>query len=181
MRKRQRKAMRTCKRCGSQLADGFCPDKTCPFSDHLQTCPTGWVNYPNPPSCGDNMCNCGGRIKAEVPVGSDGQADHPHPCPGPTEPGTDPAEPRTIVLPCFGIVVRLVRDQPGHPGRPLAGDITSNLHESDSGSEDDSDYEAAMDGIESLILAHACAGVDIAAPTYIAGIQTAVEAASANL
>jgi hypothetical protein len=86
---------------------------------------------------------------------------------------------RTLVLPCFGIVVRLAK--PDCPGRSLAGVITSSLHDGDSGSDYDSDYEAAIDGIESLILAHACAGVDIAAPAYVAGIQTAVEAAGGHL
>jgi homoserine dehydrogenase len=33
-----------------------------------------------------------------------------------------------------------------------------------------------MDAIESLILAHACAGVDVADLAYVEGIETAVEA-----
>jgi hypothetical protein len=86
---------------------------------------------------------------------------------------------RTIVLPCFGIVIRLAEATPSRPS--LAGEITSDLHKGDSGGEDDSQYEAAIDGIESLILAHACAGMDITAPAYIEGIETAVEAASSRL
>jgi hypothetical protein len=38
-----------------------------------------------------------------------------------------------------------------------------------------------IDAIESLILAHACAGIDIESPAYIEGIETAVEACSNNV
>ncbi len=81
---------------------------------------------------------------------------------------------KTIRLPCFDIVVRL--DQSDD-----SGTITSNLHEGDTGSEDDSEYDAAIDGIESLILAHACAGVDIATWAYIEGIETAMGTVSNRL
>jgi hypothetical protein len=37
-------------------------------------------------------------------------------------------------------------------------------------------YNAAIDGLESLILAQACAGVDIETPAYLEGVETAVEA-----
>ena len=90
----------------------------------------------------------------------------------------DRVECRTIVLPCFDMVVLLTTVRSGVVDRSLAGRITSNLHH---GGSDDSDYQAIIDGIESLILAHACAGVDIRAPAYIAGIETAVEAASNHL
>jgi hypothetical protein len=39
----------------------------------------------------------------------------------------------------------------------------------------DADSEAIC-AVESMILAHACAGVDVAAPAYISGIETALEA-----
>lgn len=92
----------------------------------------------------------------------------------------DRVECRTIVLPCFDMVVLLTEAKTGVVDHSLAGRITSSLHKGDSGS-DDSDYQAAIDGIESLILAHACAGVNIRDPAYLAGIQTAVEAASNHL
>ena len=41
---------------------------------------------------------------------------------------------------------------------------------------DDMQYAAAIDGLESLILAHACAGIDISSSAYVEGIETAVEA-----
>ena len=45
--KKHKKKPCLCERCGSPLADGFCADKTCPFSKHVQTCPIGWVH----PAC----------------------------------------------------------------------------------------------------------------------------------
>lgn len=36
--------------------------------------------------------------------------------------------------------------------------------------------ECQLEAIESLILAHACAGVDVESPAYIEGINTALEA-----
>ena len=68
----------------------------------------------------------------------------------------------TITLPCFGIAIELT----GKTGR-----ITSDLH----GTKDNPQVRAAMDAIEALILAHACAGVDVASPAYVEGTETAVE------
>lgn len=42
-------------------------------------------------------------------------------------------------------------------------------------------YNAALDAIESLILAHAVAGMDVEAPAYIQGIETAVQRAGTYL
>jgi len=79
----------------------------------------------------------------------------------------------TIELPCFGIKV-IVDDDGG-------GSINSDLHErnEDIGTVagiDEGLYNCMIDSIESLILAHAVAGVDISSPAYIDGIETAVEA-----
>ena len=83
---------------------------------------------------------------------------------------------KTIIL-GIGIVVKL--DGKG------GGDITSTLKDTDNTSEDEElsqfQYNLAIDGIESLILAHACAGVDIQTPEYIVGIETAVDACANNL
>jgi hypothetical protein len=43
------------------------------------------------------------------------------------------------------------------------------------------EYHFYVNAIESLVLAHACAGIDIESPAYIEGIETAVEAASNKL
>ena len=69
----------------------------------------------------------------------------------------------TIALPCFGIIIELIDN---------GGKITGDLKDG----SDDAELTAAMDAIESLILAHACAGVDVASPGLRPeGIETAVE------
>ena len=79
---------------------------------------------------------------------------------------------RTIRLPCYGITVTLTRgngeDTPG------SGTIASDLRA--AGTASNRQFNAAIDGLESLILAHACAGVDVEAPAYVEGVETAVEA-----
>ncbi len=90
---------------------------------------------------------------------------------------------KTIKLPCFGIVVELT-DEELHaitPNRYNGGSITSDLHESptDRSYEEKklaSDYNIMMDALESIILAHACAGIDITTPAYLEGIETACNA-----
>lgn len=94
----------------------------------------------------------------------------------------------TIELPCFDIIVELHGDGGGvivasglkekccHPQG-------MTLHPPKVGCEGTcvDIYNGAMDGIESLILAHACAGIDITSPKYVEGIKTAVEACGNNL
>jgi len=75
---------------------------------------------------------------------------------------------KTIELRIFGIVVAL----DPHSG----GAITDELHE-----EGEDNYNYAMDGITSMILAHACAGVDIESPAYLKGIEDAVYACENNI
>lgn len=59
------------------------------------------------------------------------------------------------------------------------GVIVSDLKGDDA--EEDGDYNLAVDGIEALILAHACAGVDVQDERYVQGVLTAIEAAANNL
>lgn len=75
---------------------------------------------------------------------------------------------RIIKTDCFGIVVTL--DGKG------GGTITSDLHDLEGDDEGMPYYNAAMDGIEATVLAQAVAGVDIADPKYLEGIETAVQA-----
>lgn len=80
---------------------------------------------------------------------------------------------KKIELKEYGIVVAL--DETG------GGTIKSKLKKGCVvGDQDDYRYMAVVDGIESLVLAHACAGIDITSPEYIAGIETAVDAAINN-
>lgn len=78
---------------------------------------------------------------------------------------------KKIELSCFGIVVILEREDPDRPGLYFTGRIESELERE----EYDKTWNAALDGVESMILAHACAGVDITTPAYIEGIETSVE------
>jgi hypothetical protein len=59
------------------------------------------------------------------------------------------------------------------------GSIQSDLKDYED--EDAGDYNSAIDGIESLILAHACAGVDIVSKAYVEGLQSALDAIANNL
>ncbi|MFH1265215.1 MAG: hypothetical protein ABIK89_05765, partial [Planctomycetota bacterium] len=57
---------------------------------------------------------------------------------------------------------------------PGSGSIVSDLRGPEAAAN--RQYNAAIDGLESLILAHACAGVDVESPAYVEGIETAVDA-----
>jgi hypothetical protein len=74
---------------------------------------------------------------------------------------------KTIETNCQGITVTL--DGEG------AGTITSDLHEVGVRA-DTALYNAAIDGLESMILGHACAGMDITTPAYLEGVEVAIEA-----
>ena len=62
--------------------------------------------------------------------------------------------------------------------RRRSGSVTSSLHTSE---EDDDQFNAAMDAVESMILAHACAGIDVTDPRYVEGVRTCIEACGNNL
>jgi hypothetical protein len=79
---------------------------------------------------------------------------------------------RTIKLPCYGITLTLARENGAEA--PGSGSIVSDLREPKNAAN--RQYNAAVDGLESLILAHACAGVNVESPAYIEGIETAVDA-----
>lgn len=55
-----------------------------------------------------------------------------------------------------------------------AGAIQSSLHDAGESPE----AKAALDAVESMILAHAVAGINVDSPAYLEGIETAVEAIS---
>lgn len=74
---------------------------------------------------------------------------------------------KTLKTNCFGIVVTL----DGKNG----GTIQSDMHDTEETNKDAQLYNAAMDGLEAMVLAHAVAGVDITDPKYLEGIETAVQ------
>lgn len=84
---------------------------------------------------------------------------------------------KTIKLPCYGIVVEIDYDE---EGRPVSGNITDTDLKTENEDEEDELYNAAIDGITSMILAHAMAEVDITSNGYIEGIETAVNACANN-
>jgi hypothetical protein len=88
-----------------------------------------------------------------------------------------------INLPVYGIRVVLTKNK--------VADTNGNYYKSgkidslllvDDGKEfrttSNNGFDAAIHGIEALILAHACAGIYIESPEYIEGITTAVTAIS---
>jgi len=88
----------------------------------------------------------------------------------------------TINVGCFGIVLTITYDD-DNGGRPDSGSIVSDLHEDFEGRVmdfNDISYDAAMHGIESLVLAQAMAEIDVTQQGFIEAIDTAVTAAAGN-
>lgn len=76
---------------------------------------------------------------------------------------------REIRVPVGGMVIELHKDDEGE----TAGTITSELLD---GVEAGGQLAAAIDAIESMVLAHACAGIDIESPAYLEGLDVALGA-----
>lgn len=74
---------------------------------------------------------------------------------------------KRIELPCYEISIVI---------EGKGGFINSNLADGEPADYGDEEYLAGVDAIESMILAHAIAGVDVESPAYIEGIETAVQA-----
>lgn len=83
---------------------------------------------------------------------------------------------RFIELPVFGISVTLQENNEGNK----SGTITSDLHDRENGLVLDTDYNVAMDALESFILACACSGVDIETASFAEAIEVAVQSISDN-
>jgi hypothetical protein len=67
--------------------------------------------------------------------------------------------------------------------RTGTGSIETNLHQPTSllqKNDEYLEYNSAIDGLEALILGHACAGIDIENQAYVLGIESAIEAISNN-
>jgi hypothetical protein len=93
---------------------------------------------------------------------------------------------KTIELPCYGFVIELSDD--GNSGS-VKSRLSSKMDDEpftqspmDFVSDESLDeYHFYVNAIESLVLAHACAGIDIESPAYIEGIETTVEAVANKL
>lgn len=79
-------------------------------------------------------------------------------------------------LPCYGIVVDVDDDIKMGASGTIISDLHENYSEDDPEKADIIEYNTMVNGIESMILAHACAGIDISTPAYIEGIETAIDA-----
>jgi hypothetical protein len=90
---------------------------------------------------------------------------------------------KVLELSLGGIVVALGAADPDRQGGFLGGRIASQLKvaASDPHAEDIEAWNAAVDVLEALVLAHACAGVDVISLAYREGIQTALDAIRNNL
>ena len=81
---------------------------------------------------------------------------------------------RTIKLPCYGITITLVRDNGAD--NPGSDAITSDLLVLARAPCTSAMQRGHRRPRSVLLLAHACAGVEMESPAYIEGIETAVEA-----
>jgi hypothetical protein len=83
---------------------------------------------------------------------------------------------KTINLGCFGIEIEL--EEVNQEGIARGGTIRSDLKE--EGQPNNWPFNAAMDALESIVLGHACAGVDVESYAYIEGIEIAVDSIANN-
>jgi len=72
----------------------------------------------------------------------------------------------------FGIVITF------HPDDTHNATIVSDMHEpiEEQEGEESIGFEAGVNAIESMVLAHFCAGIDVTLPEYLEGIETAYNA-----
>jgi len=84
---------------------------------------------------------------------------------------------KVIKLPIGGIVVTIDYDD---DNRPISGNITHTDLKDEYNEEEEELYNASMDGVLSLILAHAMAEIDITSKGYIEGLETAINACANN-
>jgi hypothetical protein len=80
---------------------------------------------------------------------------------------------KLIQLPCYGIEIKVADG---------SDTITSNLKGEDTPESEEEgrerlEFNRMIDGIEALILAAACEGIDVAAPAFVRAITVAVDAA----
>lgn len=80
---------------------------------------------------------------------------------------------RTITLPIFGIVVEISENNSN-------ATISSTDLKTVNNDTEDELYNSAIDGLESMILACACSGIDIETPQFLEAIESSVQAISNN-
>jgi hypothetical protein len=89
----------------------------------------------------------------------------------------EPIGTKVIELPIGGIVITIDYDE---ENRPISGNITDTELTTEHRDEEDELYNAGMDAILAMVLAHAMAEIDVTSPAYIEGLETAVNAVENN-
>lgn len=95
-------------------------------------------------------------------------------CNAEIEPYKSRVEPYVIELPCYGIRVELNQVDPEDGEKFIGGTIQSKMHDGDA----ELPFNAAIEALESMILACACAGIDIESPPFIEAIETTADTIS---
>lgn len=85
----------------------------------------------------------------------------------------------TTTLPIYGIEIVIKSKKRG--SGVISSDLHSQLVDPDDEQHIQDQYSAAADALESMILGHALAGVDVTTPAYVEGIKTAVQSIANNL
>lgn len=87
---------------------------------------------------------------------------------------------KTVEVPIQGgIIINLGPPDPDNPKRFSCGSITEGTLKEDCRCGDsalDNLFDGMMDALESILLAHACAGIDVTSPAYVDGLETAINA-----
>jgi len=76
------------------------------------------------------------------------------------------------------LTIDLDNPDPDQPERSLSGSLVESRLKDDT--EEDHPFNLMMDAIESLVLGHACAGIDVSSEAYVDGLETALNACSNN-
>lgn len=61
-----------------------------------------------------------------------------------------------------------------------SGNLTSNLKDVGDSKNENMDYYTTIDGLEALVLAQACVGIDVQSTQYIKALEVAMEAIANN-
>jgi hypothetical protein len=80
---------------------------------------------------------------------------------------------KELHLGCYGIIIS------HNEGDKSGAAIVSEMKEPET--SEDNLFNSAVDALESIILAHFCAGIDVCSPAYLEGIETACQALGNNI
>lgn len=86
---------------------------------------------------------------------------------------------KTYTIPKYSITVEVI-DMNGATGGGIKSELKKHIFDGEP-TESDFELHGAVHAIESVILGHACAGIDIGSDAYVAGLDSAVEAILNNL